>query len=264
MAREMYLAGVDPAELQPSPPAPPPKTPGEKFAHFWDYHKWQVVIPICVAALLAFFVFQLFGREKFDYTVCLVTQAQMSDAACQALAAQLAQYGTDLNGDGKVTVQVENLFIGTANGQMAAGNSVKLESRFTGTDVMFFIFDPASWDNRIASLLTDADEPLFGVPDSADLYWNWSSSTWPAAFPTLPADLYFTLRLPAGAADNNQGQAVWAQVKPLLAGFMADGMSGATGGTNEATGAGTDGTSDAIATGGTSETSGGTSTITGG
>lgn len=80
-----------------------------KLENFWYYYKWHTLIGVFLAAVAAFSVWQFVTAEDYDYTVMLYTSRSTTSALSQALENTLEQVGGDLNGDGKVSVQVINV-----------------------------------------------------------------------------------------------------------------------------------------------------------
>ena len=116
MAREMYLVGVDESELQPPPKPEPPKGLKGKWANFWYHYKWVTLISLFAVVVLTVILVQMLTQEKEDYRLALVTEKVVPTTVLEELEAELAAYGKDLNGDGKVLVSVENLYIGGQDG----------------------------------------------------------------------------------------------------------------------------------------------------
>ena len=140
MAREMYLVGVDESELQPSPKPEPPKGFKGKWANYWYHYKWVTLISLFALVVLIVILVQMFSREKEDYRLALVTEKIVSTTVLEELETELASYGRDLNGDGKVVVSIENLYIGGQD-QMSMANQQKFILYLSAGDPMFFAFD---------------------------------------------------------------------------------------------------------------------------
>ena len=151
MAREMYLVGVDESELQPPPKPEPPKGFKGKWANFWYHYKWVTLISLFAVVVLTVILVQMLTQEKEDYRLALVTEKVVPTTVLEELEAELAAYGKDLNGDGKVLVSVENLYIGGQD-QMAMANQQKFILYLSAGDPMFFAFDDYAFQNRVKSI----------------------------------------------------------------------------------------------------------------
>ena len=216
MAREMYLVGVPEEQLRRDDTPPPPQTPKSKWQNFWFYYKWWVVAAVCLLAIIGVGVWQAATRVEPDYPIALVTRDGVSEEGVMELETLLATYGQDLNGDGKVVVEVEDLalsqYVGGRKNPQAEMNSQKIMAYLVSADVMFFIFDKPSYENYLGDLKENSGVDLFfddlgrdvaGV-DKTENYWNWNGDDrkndyWGAEF---PEDLYFGVRRLGGTADS--------------------------------------------------------------
>ena len=221
MAREMYLVGVPEEELRRDDTPQPPQTPKSKWQNFWFYYKWWVVAAVCLLAIIGVGVWQAAPRVEPDYPIALVTRDGVSEEGVMELETLLATYGQDLNGDGKVVVEVEDLalsqYVGGRKNPQAEMNSQKIMAYLVSADVMFFIFDKPSYDNYLGDLKESSGIDLFfddlgrdvvGV-DNTEKYWNWKEDNrrtkyWGAEF---PEDLYFGVRRLGGTADSKAATA---------------------------------------------------------
>ena len=104
-----------------------PKTPKEKRANWWFYHKVHVIVGVLLVALAGGLIYSLLSKTAPDYTIAVVGGLYSEDMA-NALEAELAPYGEDRNGDGQVEVQVVTYPIGdsSADPQVQEANSVRL------------------------------------------------------------------------------------------------------------------------------------------
>ena len=216
MAREMALAGVPKEELERVETPQEPQTPKSKWQNFWFYYKWWVVAAVCLLAIIGVGVWQAATRVEPDYPIALVTRDGVSEEGVMELETLLATYGQDLNGDGKVVVEVEDLalsqYVGGRKNPQAEMNSQKIMAYLVSADVMFFIFDKPSYENYLGDLKENSGVDLFfddlgrdvaGV-DKTENYWNWNGDDrkndyWGAEF---PEDLYFGVRRLGGTADS--------------------------------------------------------------
>ncbi|MGN0115646.1 MAG: hypothetical protein ACI396_09985 [Acutalibacteraceae bacterium] len=73
------------------------------------YYKFRIIIVLIVAAIAGFAVFQVATREKYDYSVYLCISKTAMSEFNHSIEASFAQFGEDVNGDGKVNVQVIDL-----------------------------------------------------------------------------------------------------------------------------------------------------------
>ena len=149
-----------------------------KWENFWYYHKLHVLITVICLAVVGGFIHEMVNREDPDYQIALLTQKGYSTDLVEALQGEIAKYGEDLNGDGKVLVQINPYTIVTGEGEQASDPSVQMAgvTRFSVDvqegDSIIYITDDESFrnnqgTNRLFSYL-DGSLPA----ESADDYEN--------------------------------------------------------------------------------------------
>lgn len=85
-----------------------PKGFRAKAENIWYHYKYYIIfVPIAIA-VFAVLVAQCAATPKYDYTVLLNSTQYVSEDDSEILAEIMAKYGEDLNGDGKVAVDVVN------------------------------------------------------------------------------------------------------------------------------------------------------------
>ncbi|HJD23565.1 MAG TPA: hypothetical protein H9694_05395 [Firmicutes bacterium] len=227
MAREMYLVGVDEEELRPEPKPEGPKKPKDKLSNFWYHYKWAVIVGIIVVAFLAVVIGQIVLRDDPDYQVLLVTETMASEGACNVLEAELAAYGRDLDGDGKVEVNIESLYTGSMD-QIGLANRTKLMAHLSAGDVMFIIMDQASYEDTLLPQLTDDYRfyEVIGVDvdgmSEDGRYWNWKDDPMRSkmGLDELPENLYFGVREAEGVASGKKSARMNEECLELLRNFL--------------------------------------------
>lgn len=209
MARERYLVGVSKEELEYTPPPPPPSTFKEKWENFWYHYKWPAIVGVLVAAIVVVVIAQMAAKTRPDYTVCLVTQQELSLAATGRIEAEFAKVAKDRNEDGEVVVNIQVLNVSAeAGAQYATANRQAVTAHIVARDVLLFAFDPEYYTNILEPVMDKGVS--FFVPLALDkkgisedgTYWNWKESpllkeadmqamdVWPA----VPTELYFGIR----------------------------------------------------------------------
>jgi hypothetical protein len=83
-----------------------PKTFGERMQNFWFYNKYFVLAAVFLAVLLVIAVRQCADRESFDTEIVLFTYHSYAPDQITAIEEELEKYGVDINGDGKVNIQI--------------------------------------------------------------------------------------------------------------------------------------------------------------
>jgi hypothetical protein len=168
MAREGLL--IHESEDRPGPPAPAPETPKKKWENFWYYHKWHMLIVLLAAGLLVFLVRDL-TRPAADYDVGLITAGTYPQEAVELLERSIGEYGEDLNGDGRVLVQINSFTLDPENGvsEMQVANQVKLDADLASGTCLLFLTDEENFlqqqeQNRLFAK-TDGSTPAKGEND---------------------------------------------------------------------------------------------------
>ena len=227
MAREMYLVGVSEEELRPDPKPEGPKTPKDKLSNFWYHYKWVVIGGVIAAVFLTIVIGQILTRDDPDYLVVLATEEMVADGWADLLGEEMAAYGRDLDGDGKVEVAVEALYTGGRD-QVAMANQTKLMAHLSAGDVMFYIFDKATYESTIVPQQTDGyyfyQELEVEVPGLSEdgRYWNWKDDPVRSeeGLNLLPEDLYFGVRTVGGTASDKQSVQMSEECLELLQNFL--------------------------------------------
>ena len=230
MAREMYLVGVDESELQPPSKPEPPKGFKGKWANFWYHYKWVTLISLFAVVVLTVILVQMLTQEKEDYRLALVTEKVVPTTVLEELEAELAAYGKDLNGDGKVLVSVENLYIGGQD-QMAMANQQKFILYLSAGDPMFFAFDDYAFQNRVKSIESNEEEDIvffdelpFASEDinTEENYWDWVNAPFiqdEERKKLIPEHLYFGVRQAVGMAGGKDAVQAHDDCMELLQAF---------------------------------------------
>lgn len=221
MARERYLVGVSKEELEYTPPPPPPSTPKAKWENFWYHYKWAVIGAAFAVVVVTVLVVQAVTKTAPDYTVCMVTQQELSLQATDRLQAELAAVGSDRNGDGEVVVKIQVLNVSSEAGvPYASTNRQAVTAHIAARDVLLFAIDPEYYTNILEPIMDEGVS--FFAPLSAEdagisedgTFWNWKDSpllseadmqavdVWQA----VPTELYFGVRNLSGNAKLQQEQ----------------------------------------------------------
>lgn len=185
MAREWYLRGVDPEELKYRPQAPEPQTPRGWLENFWYHHKWKVILGGAFLAIGVFLLVHTLSRTDPDYLICLVSMQEVDSNAAERLETILEQYGEDLNGDGKVVVEIQCLNVSSGTESAANPSAVTNQQAVLGhmmaKDVDLWAFAPEYYTTSIRSALGDESrfflplttmQEVSGVSEDG-VYWNW-------------------------------------------------------------------------------------------
>lgn len=215
MAREMLLAGVDPEELKPTPKAEPPKTPKGKWENFWYHYKWAFWGTLFGVIVLGVLVGQLVTRDPADYHVLLMTKYTYLDRDLAVLEQELAAFGEDIDGDGKVEVLIQNCGMGAIGSQEYSTSIQTVQAHLMAGDVLLFVWEPTYYEQFMKSVEGISEEgyefltPLSfeneGVTEDGKI-WDWKTDPRreKLGLKTLPEQLYFGVRNASGTAGEQQ------------------------------------------------------------
>lgn len=162
-------------------PAPPPReyTAHEKAQNWWSYYKWLVFVGALAVVVIGITVWQIATQVKPDYYVGYVCPTELPVSTAAALQEQLAAYGEDRNGDGRVAVQLDQYML-TLSGP-ASGDPLEAAAQASGRTRLTSALDRAEgayiWllaDPEGFQDLTGALAPLDG--EAAD--WTGTVCRW--------------------------------------------------------------------------------------
>lgn len=229
MARERYLVGVNPQELEYTPAPPQKMTPKEWFSNLWYHYKWAILGGLFAVGVLAVIVWQNATKVDPDYRVCIAYGNDLPGVVAQTLEEQLLPFAKDLNGDGNTKVTVQILDINSkgvvGNTTLAANNRQAVVLQLSTRDTLLFGFDPIYYDSLMENLAkgTPILDPLTGASaDSDGTYYVWNiQPLLPEEWQDLaPTPVYFGVRSAAGDLTPAQRKAT-EDAKALLEAYIA-------------------------------------------
>ncbi len=230
MARERYLIGVSEDELRPSlPRQTAPQTPRSWLENFWYHHKAGVIVGFFSLMLAVLLLVQVLTRVRPDYTIVLATDDGYSAESIAYFERTLELYGEDVNGDGKVVVEIGSLSLAAKDNMQYAANAQALQTRLITGDTVFYIFEPQYIERFIAVGRDNAHCFLTELPLTADgtskdkLYWSWAADERHAEDPVLsmfPQELCFGVRY--AKPNDEESAAKYAQCVALLTAYATN------------------------------------------
>ena len=162
----------------------PPKhyTPREKAGNWWHYHKVIVIVAVVLAAFLGATLYDVFGRPKADYHVGWVGPLSLPEDTVSALEEQLAAYGQDLNGDGRVLVELSTFNFDfdpdtQADPYYQMASWTRLEGDLSLEDgcYIFLLQDPEGFQRQTGALqYLDGTLPADGADDWQNMVYRWA------------------------------------------------------------------------------------------
>lgn len=114
MARERYLVDSEEDTIHANEIVLTDKK--EIYKNWWYYHKGMIAGIIAVAAFIFYIIYSVVTKVSPDYQVALLTSVSLPEEVIVQMQDYLEDYGEDLNGDGKVDVQINSYVIGDPNG----------------------------------------------------------------------------------------------------------------------------------------------------
>ena len=142
-----------------TPDAPEEKhimTRKEKWANFWHYYKWHILVALVAILIVGMFVKDIVSKVEPDYQFGVLSEKTLSAEALEALEIQLTPFANDRNGDGKVkvsvmeyTVQVDAATEDTVDAytQMAGMTKLMADGQ-TGSSMLFFTSHPKEYHEK--------------------------------------------------------------------------------------------------------------------
>lgn len=208
MAREWLLRGVDPEELKPDEKIAAPVTPKGWLENFWYHHKWAFLGGLFAVVVATVLVVQLVTRDLPDYHVLLMTKQAYLDPDIEAIENLLAQYGQDLDEDGKVEVSIQNCRIDKDTSLQQNSGFQIVQAHLMAGDVLFFVWDESAYELVMDGVDNAMEEgttfltplpPVAGVEGEGLLY-NWAGDPRAEALEAFPETLLFGVRDTHGTA----------------------------------------------------------------
>ena len=116
-------------------------TKQQRRRNWWHYHKWHVFIGAAVALVTVDWIWNVLTRVTPDYQIAYVGSIPLSEGDGASWEAQLAAFGTDCNGDGKVVVQLNQYLSSQEDVMVAAAANVKLLADLDSRESYFFLLE---------------------------------------------------------------------------------------------------------------------------
>lgn len=203
-------------------------TPGEKLANWWFYLKRHVLLAAAAALIGLYFALQSWGKVPADYTVGWVSGMELDAGTAETVAGRLARFGQDLNGDGKVHVDLHQIVIdlgavmdrgGSIEGQKEQGNVMALEADLNiFQSGVFLTDDPAALQAYTGALLyRDGTQPEPGAENLENIALAWEQCPW-LGEPPVERPIYLTVRGCWNEDQREQWDQSWAFWQALQAG----------------------------------------------
>lgn len=169
MASYRYERDIKPEDLVQEKPRE--LTPAEARANWWHYHWYYVALIAAAVLLLGYFVWNRVTEVKPDYTIVVVSRADPDTALLSELESRLESVAEDINGDGKIKVEVKGIWLAldydggdVSLRKLMESSEDKLNSDFyLGESTVFIVDDPAAMEQKYGCFrLLDGTDPAEG------------------------------------------------------------------------------------------------------
>lgn len=147
-------------------------TKDEKRRNWWHYHRWHVAVAAVLAVCIGNILWNALGigKPKPDYSVAYVGSTPLSEETAAALRSGLAALSPDLNGDGEVTVELQQyVSVNTGDSDSlyyAQAAQVQLVADITECTSYFFLLEDPAGFQEATSVLCNLDGSL---PSDGDM-----------------------------------------------------------------------------------------------
>ncbi len=138
--------------------------------YFWYYYKWHTIITAIAVIVAAVTIVQCATREKYDMTVVYAGHMSYSDTEKEKLQDILAQYVTDIDGNGKQSVFFQTMMFMDGSGSEEYDYAIQTKLDLSFTDDYTYIY-----------LMDDVEAALYiqreSVGDSFENTENYAANT---------------------------------------------------------------------------------------
>lgn len=184
----------------------------ENLAHFWEYHKWKVIIGAFLAVMLGIAFFQSATNPEPDVNVMYIGTRMVTAVERDALDASAKSFITDLDGDGKKSLRLKELVISApelaVNDKQAVSYQYNydvvqsFQAEITAGESVVYLVDE-SYYSKLKELENDILVPLetvFGQPlenafeDGYGIYIKYLDFAYLPGFESLPRESILCIR----------------------------------------------------------------------
>mgnify|MGYP005776832845 FL=1 len=149
MASYRYERNIRPEDLVQEPPRV--LTPKERRVNWWHYHWYYVALILAALLAAGWYAWQNLTAVRPDYVVTVVSRTDPAPELLEQVQAQLEAVGSDENGDGRITVEVNSIWLdlsamqeGGDFARLMESSQEKLNATFyLGESTLFLVDDPA-------------------------------------------------------------------------------------------------------------------------
>lgn len=220
MASYRYERNIRPEDLVQEPPRV--LTPQERRANWWHYHWYYVALILAALLAAGWYAWQNLTAVRPDYVVTVVSRTDPAPELLEQVQAQLEAVGSDENGDGRITVEVNGIWLdlsamqeGGDFARLMESSQEKLNAAFyLGESTLFLVDDPAGLEQMYGCFChLDGTDPQEGEAVRVEDFALSAQDTLLAGLPA-PAEgaWYLARRVRAGTEDSpslSRGDRLW-------------------------------------------------------
>ena len=179
----------------------------EKVSNFWYHEKVWIILGTFFALVLGFIIFDMVTKVDPDIEILLICDNVLqNDESAKLLEKRIEQYTPDLNGDGKVYVQVIICPLNDYKYNMLyQTNSQKFFANLQQDRIIMVLTDSNTDPDLQALMTTDLPLKIPGNPyvDDKGLSLNFGFLADELEAPALPNDIHLCMRRPVNTLDGS-------------------------------------------------------------
>lgn len=186
-------AGPKPSEVA------APLTFKDKVKNIWYHDKLAIIIVVMLTVAIALLVTQCATKTKYDATIVLFNYTFTGDSVCDKMEEYLKPFCEDINGDGKINVNVVNCSLsGTENNQQNYSKRLSLQSiQASDSSALLYITDEHSYKELNEKINFFEGEPVKFNEDFYEYCLNESGMF------VVPKNLQISCRVIKGTSIEN-------------------------------------------------------------
>lgn len=158
--------------------APVELSPAERRKNWWHYHKWPILAGAVLLIILADIGVNIARQftSSPDYRIAYVGVNALPDDTAHAIENSFAALGEDLDGNGKIQVELtQYVTTGGSDAEVAAATEVLIMGDVLECDSYFFLLDdPAEFQQKYHCLSrTDGTLPADDDLSARETFYAW-------------------------------------------------------------------------------------------
>lgn len=157
------------------PDKPVELTKKQRRQNWWYYHKWHVVIGAAVVLIVGNIAWHALTQVHPDYQIAYVSSLPLSAEEGAAWEARLSALGADSNGDGRVSVQLNQYLISRSaeDAMYTYASNIRLMADLESCESCFFLLEDPEAFQRDYEILSEDWIPLEnGLYLARRSYWE--------------------------------------------------------------------------------------------